>query len=72
MDISADALAIAKKNAELNGLTDIMDFQCADVFDYLTELSNHKSAFDYDFVILDPPAFTKSRDTLKNAIKGYR
>ena len=72
VDISADALAMAKRNAERNGLADRMDFYCADVFDYLTELANNKKAFDYDFVILDPPAFTKSRDTLKNAIKGYR
>ena len=72
VDISADALALAKANAERNGVDDRMDFYCADVFDYLTELSNAKKPFDYDFVILDPPAFTKSRDTLKNAIKGYR
>lgn len=72
VDISADALALAKANAERNGLADRMDFYCADVFDYLTEIANEKKPFDYDFVILDPPAFTKSRDTLKNAIKGYR
>ena len=72
VDISADALAMAKANAERNGVDERMDFYCADVFDYLTELSNNKKPFDYDFVILDPPAFTKSRDTLKNAIKGYR
>ena len=72
VDISADALALAKANAERNGVEDRMDFCCADVFDYLTELSTSKKPFDYDFVILDPPAFTKSRDTLKNAIKGYR
>ena len=72
VDISADALAMAKANAERNGVDERMDFYCADVFDYLTELSNEKKPFDYDFVILDPPAFTKSRDTLKNAIKGYR
>ena len=72
VDISADALALAKANAERNGVADRMDFYCADVFEYLTELSNHKKDFDYDLVILDPPAFTKSRDTLKNAIKGYR
>ena len=72
VDISADALVLAKANAERNGVADRMDFSCADVFDYLTELSASKKPFDYDFVILDPPAFTKSRDTLKNAIKGYR
>ena len=69
VDISADALAVAQKNAAQNGLSDRMDFVCADVFDYLSALpQNH----DYDFIILDPPAFTKSRDTLRNAIKGYR
>ena len=71
VDISADALAIAKRNAARNGLSDRMDFVCADVFDYLKE-SEKAPAFDYDVIILDPPAFTKSRDTLKNAIKGYR
>ncbi len=69
VDISADALAVAQKNAAQNGLSDRMDFVCADVFDYLSALpQNH----GYDFIILDPPAFTKSRDTLRNAIKGYR
>ena len=71
VDISADALEIAKRNAERNGLSDRMDFVCADVFEYLTAAAN-ANAFDYDVVILDPPAFNKSRDTLRNAIKGYR
>ena len=71
VDISADALAIAKKNAERNELSDRMDFVCADVFDYL-EQAEKAPVFDYDLIILDPPAFTKSRDTLRNAIKGYR
>lgn len=71
VDISADALEIARRNAEINGLSDRMDFVCADVFDYLTAAAS-APAFDYDLVILDPPAFTKSRDTLRNAIKGYR
>ncbi len=71
VDVSADALTIAKRNAEQNGLSDRMDFVCADVFDYLSE-AEKCGDFNYDFVILDPPAFTKSRSTLKNAIKGYR
>lgn len=71
VDISADAIAMAKHNAEQNGLTDRMEFLTADVFDLLTELSK-KGKCGYDFIILDPPAFTKSRDTLKNAIRGYR
>ncbi len=71
VDISADALAMARKNAELNGLDGRMDFVQSDVFDLLDGMAVKKSC-DYDFIILDPPAFTKSRDTLKNAIKGYR
>lgn len=71
VDISADALETARKNAALNGLSDRVDFVCADVFDFLTNAGNG-GTFPYDFVILDPPAFTKSRDTLRNAIKGYR
>ncbi len=71
VDISADALEIARRNAEKNGLSDKIEFVCADVFDYLTAFAKN-GKFDFDFVILDPPAFTKSRDTLKNAIRGYR
>ena len=71
VDISDDALAMARENAIRNSLDGSMDFVCADVFDYLTSLAA-KGKCDYDFIILDPPAFTKSRDTLKNAIRGYR
>lgn len=71
LDISEDALTVARKNAEQNGLSDRIRFVRADVFDFLTDCAEKKE-FPYDFVILDPPAFTKSRDTLKNAIKGYR
>lgn len=71
VDISADAIALAKANAQRNGLDKKMDFVCADVFDLLTAMTNENRR-DYDFIILDPPAFTKSRDTLKNAIRGYR
>ena len=71
VDISADALVTARRNAEKNGLSDKIEFVCADVFDLLTAYAKN-GKFDYDFVILDPPAFTKSRDTLKNAIRGYR
>ena len=70
-DISADAIELAKANAARNGLTDRMDFVCCDVFDLLTDMAN-KGHSPYDFIILDPPAFTKSRDTLKNAIRGYK
>ncbi len=71
VDISADAVAMARKNAERNGLSNRMDFVRADVFELLTRMCAEKRC-DYDFIILDPPAFTKSRDTLKNAIRGYR
>ncbi len=71
VDISADAIAMARANAERNGLDTRMDFLCTDVFDLLTEMANGGKC-DYDFIILDPPAFTKSRDTLKNAIRGYK
>ena len=71
VDISADAIEMAKKNAESNALDGGMDFVCADVFELLTSMAE-KGKSDYDFIILDPPAFTKSRDTLKNAIRGYK
>ncbi|MBQ8441416.1 MAG: class I SAM-dependent rRNA methyltransferase [Clostridia bacterium] len=71
VDISADAIAMAKKNAESNALDGGMDFVCADVFELLTSMAE-KGKGNYDFIILDPPAFTKSRDTLKNAIRGYK
>ena len=71
VDVSADAVEMAKKNAALNGLEGNMEFVVADVFDLLPELektAKHK----YDFIILDPPAFTKSRKTVGNAQKGYK
>lgn len=71
VDISADAIKLAEANALRNSLQSNMKFTCCDVFDLLTELAN-SNCKDYDFIILDPPAFTKSRDTLKNAIKGYK
>ena len=71
VDISADAIAMAKANAKRNELDENMSFLCTDVFDLLTEMAN-EGRREYDFIILDPPAFTKSRDTLKNAIKGYK
>lgn len=71
VDISADALETAGYNARLNSLEHKIDFVCADVFDLLTELVK-KGEHPYDYILLDPPAFTKSRSTLKNAIAGYR
>ena len=69
VDISEEALNTAKKNAELNSLD--LDFTKADVFDLLTEMAASKKC-DYDFIILDPPAFTKSSATVKNAYNGYK
>lgn len=60
----------AEENAKLNGLQDRVTFQCADVFELLPELEKRGEKFDV--VILDPPAFTKSRNSVKNAIKGYK
>ena len=71
VDISKTAIAQTKKNAALNGLTDKMDFVTADVFRLLTDMVNEKRR-DYDFIILDPPAFTKSGDTVKDAFRGYK
>ncbi len=71
VDISETAVEMARKNAERNGLAERMDFVAADVFDLLTELSE-KGKSPYDFIILDPPAFTKSRKTVKNAERGYK
>lgn len=70
MDASELAVAQARENAELNGVSGTTTFQCADVFDLLPELEAKGEQFDV--VILDPPAFTKSRSSVKNAIKGYR
>ena len=71
VDISDSALENAAKNAALNGLEDKISFVCADVFDYLTALAE-KGRSDYDLIILDPPAFTKSRSTVKDAVRGYK
>ncbi len=71
VDISADAVEMTRKNAELNELTANMEFTKADVFDLLTELYKN-GGNPYDFIILDPPAFTKSSGTVKNAQRGYK
>ena len=70
VDASDLAIAQARENATLNGLTDRMDFVCADVFDYLPALE--KEGRHFDVVILDPPAFTKSRSSVRGAQRGYR
>jgi len=70
VDASELGVAQAEENARLNGLSDVAKFKCADVFDLLPELEAKGEKFEV--VILDPPAFTKSRASVKNAIKGYR
>ena len=60
----------ARENARLNHVEDRVTFRCADVFELLPELE--RKGETYDVVILDPPAFTKSRSSIKNAVKGYR
>ena len=71
VDVSEAAIAMARRNAERNGLSERMDFLTADVFDLLPELEKQGKA-PYDFIILDPPAFTKSRKTVGSAERGYR
>ena len=71
VDISESAIEQTKKNASLNGLEDRMDFVCENVFELLTDMYNSKKC-DYDYIILDPPAFTKSRATIDSAKKGYK
>ena len=71
VDVSADALAQAKANAARNGLIDRVDFVQADVFAYLTALGEKKER-PFDYIILDPPAFTKSGATVDSARRGYR
>ncbi len=71
VDVSQTAIDLAAANAKRNGLDAKMDFLCEDVFDLLPKmLENHKN--EYDFIILDPPAFTKSRKTIDSASRGYK
>ena len=72
LGVDASQLAVdqASENARLNGIGDRVHFECADVFDLLPRLEQEGQKFDV--VILDPPAFTKSRNSIKNAVKGYR
>ena len=71
VDVSASAIGMARQNAIRNGLENRMDFLTADVFDLLPELAA-KGGKPYDFIILDPPAFTKSRKTVDSAQRGYK
>ena len=70
VDASQLGVDQATENAALNGVSDIAEFVCADVFELLPKLESEEKKFDV--VILDPPAFTKSRNSIKNAVKGYR
>ena len=70
VDVSESAVEMARANAERNGLSDVVDCVAANVFDLLPQLE--KEPPKYDFIILDPPAFTKSRKTVANAITGYK
>lgn len=70
LDISDLAIDTARKNSILNGLDDTVKFECLNVFDVLHEWV--KEGRKYDVVILDPPAFTKSRDAVKSAVRGYK
>ena len=70
VDVSESAVEMARANAARNGLSDRVECVCANVFDLLPELEGQPAR--YDFIILDPPAFTKSRATVANAITGYK
>lgn len=69
IDISENAVQEARKNAELNNLQNICTFETANAFDVLKKWS--KEGRQYDVVMLDPPAFTKSRETIQKAVAGY-
>lgn len=70
VDASELGVHLANENAKLNHLEDVATFQCEDVFDLLPRLEKENEKFDV--VILDPPAFTKSKDSIKKAVKGYK
>lgn len=70
LDISENAVAQANRNAELNGLQNIVKFETANAFDVLKQWSKEEKK--YDVVMLDPPAFTKSRANIQKAITGYK
>lgn len=77
VDVSQTAIGLAAENARLNGLDGRMDFTCANVLEYLPELRQDRTHLreeggPFDLIVLDPPAFTKSRGTIKHAAKGYR
>lgn len=71
LDISQSAIDMAIEHSKINHLDHIVSYECCDVFHYLDELIKTKSK-EFDFIILDPPAFTKSRQTIENATNGYK
>ena len=70
IDVSQFAIDVAKENAKLNGLSETVKFECQNVFDILPLWA--KEGKQFDVVILDPPAFTKSKDTVSGATRGYK
>ena len=77
VDVSQTALDLAAENARLNGLGERMGFSCANVLEYLPELRADRGRLreeggPFDLIVLDPPAFTKSRSTVEHAARGYR
>ena len=70
LDISDDAIALAARNAELNGVSDVCTFEAGNVFDKLPQYVREERR--YDVIILDPPAFTKSKASIPGAIRGYK
>ena len=75
VDISESAVEMAQKNAKANGLDGKVEYLAANVFDLLPKLSEGEMINRYgkfDFIILDPPAFTKSRQTVESAMRGYK
>mgnify|MGYP005767062635 FL=1 len=73
VDVSETAVELSRQNAALNGLDGQMEFVAANVFDLLPQLEeSHDPADRFDFIILDPPAFTKSRKTVDSAFRGYK
>ena len=72
VDISQAAVELVAENAALNGLTEVVTPRAADIFDLLPALAAQPGKAPYDFIILDPPAFTKSRKTVPAAMRGYK
>lgn len=76
VDVSQTAVDLCRANAQLNGVADRTDFTCANVFDFLPALEDRDAmraaGGPFDLIVLDPPAFTKNRKTVREAARGYR